>query len=147
MKETCIICTKQAHSPDLVWQDDLISVSNMVRAPEGSNNYLGYYMLETRRHIKGLYDANEAELTALGCMLGRLSRAMKSVLAAEHVYAFFIGEGVDHLHAHVVARYPGAPRSYWGPAVDEWPEAPRGTLEDIRALDAQIRAALRAERD
>lgn len=143
METTCIICAKQANSPDIVWQDEMVSVSHMVRHPDRADNYLGYYMLETRRHVKGMYDASEEEMAAVGVMLRRLSRAMKEVLGAAHVYAFFIGEGVDHLHAHVVARYPDTPRAYWGPSVDEWPEAPRGTLEEIRALDAKMRLALR----
>lgn len=142
MENTCIICAKQANSPDIVWQDELVSISHMVRHPDGTDNYLGYYMLETRRHVKGMYDATEEEMAAVGVMLRRLSRAMKQVLGAAHVYAFFIGEGVDHLHAHVVARYPDTPRAYWGPAVDEWPEAPRGSLKDIRKLDADIRNVL-----
>lgn len=65
--------------------------------------------------------------------MARLSRALVAVLGADHVYAFVIGDQVQHVHVHVVARYPGAPPEYRGPRVDEWPEAPRGAKRSVRS--------------
>ena len=45
-----------------------------------------------------------------------------------------------HLHLHLIPRYPGAPREYWGMRVDEWPDAPRGEAAEIAALCEQLRA-------
>jgi diadenosine tetraphosphate (Ap4A) HIT family hydrolase len=60
----------------------------------------------------------------------------------EHVYSFVIGDGVPHVHVHVIGRYPGAPRAYWGPKVDEWPKAPRGGAIEIKEVAARIRTFL-----
>ena len=91
-----------------------------------SENYLGYYMIESRRHFKGFYEATEDEAKALGLAQRALSKAIKKALDCEHVYFFVLGDGVPHLHIHVIAKYHDAPREYWGPKVDEWPDAPRG---------------------
>jgi histidine triad (HIT) family protein len=45
----------------------------------------------------------------------------------------------------VVARYPGAPREYYGPRVDEWRDAPHGDVDAITALSDRLRAWLEAE--
>ncbi len=31
-----------------------------------------------------------------------------------------IGHGIDHLHLHLIARWPGTPREFWWVRVDEW---------------------------
>ena len=64
-------------------------------------------------------------------------------MGVEHVYAFVLGDGVPHLHVHVIGRNPGPPRSYWGPRVDEWPDAPRGDEDEIAALAERLRVYLR----
>ncbi len=58
----------------------------------------------------------------------------------EHVYSFFIGDGVPHVHIHVIGRYAGAPREFWGPKVDEWPGAPRGTEPEIARVAGRVQA-------
>lgn len=141
MSKECLICKKHQNDVDIVYQDDMVSVSHMVR-PNDTNNYLGYYMMESIRHFRGMYDATEAEMAAVGKMLKALSKAMMEVLGAAHVYAFIIGEGLNHFHVHVIARYKDAPREYWGPTVDEWPEAPRGSMQDIRILNTKIKEKL-----
>lgn len=140
--EKCFICEKHNNGTDIVFQDSLVSVSHLVRRLDKSDNYLGYYMVESIRHFRGMYDATEEEMAAIGKMLKVLSKALMDVLDAAHVYAFVIGEGLDHFHVHVVARYKDAPREYWGPSVDDWPDAPRGTLEDVKKLNENIRTEI-----
>jgi len=65
--------------------------------------------------------------------------------ACRDVYTFVIGDGVPHFHMHVVPRYPGAPREYWGVHVDEWPGAPRGGPPEIVALCARLHLYLESE--
>jgi len=107
-----------------------------------STAYLGYLMAETKRHAPGLADLTDAEAQALGLLVARLSRALKACEGAEHVYAFVLGDGVPHVHVHVVPRYPGAPREYWGVHVDEWPDAPHGGSQEMAALCARLREYL-----
>jgi diadenosine tetraphosphate (Ap4A) HIT family hydrolase len=49
---------------------------------------------------------------------------------------------MPHVHVHVIGRYPGAPREYWGTRVDEWPEAPQGGAAEIEEVADRIRAFL-----
>lgn len=60
------------------------------------------------------------------------------VLLAEHVYEFVLGDNVPHFHVHIVPRYPGTPREYWGTRVDEWPDAPGGGPQEIAALCERV---------
>ena len=137
--EKCLICEKHNNGVDIVFQDSMVAVSHLVRHPDSPDNYLGYYMVESMRHFRGMYDATDEEMAAIGKMLKSLSKALMNIIDAAHVYAFVIGEGLYHFHIHVVTRYKNTPREYWGHSVDEWPDAPRGTLQDIRDLNQRIR--------
>jgi diadenosine tetraphosphate (Ap4A) HIT family hydrolase len=59
-----------------------------------------------------------------------------------HIYSFVMGDHVPHLHVHLVPRYPGTPREYWGVRVSEWPNAPRGGVGEIDAVCGRLREAL-----
>jgi diadenosine tetraphosphate (Ap4A) HIT family hydrolase len=104
-------------------------------------------MAELKRHAPGLADQTDEEARALGMLVAHLSQALKASEGAEHVYALVLGDHVPHLHVHVVARYPGAPREYWGLHVDEWPNAPQGGPEEIEAVCQRLRQALQRERE
>jgi diadenosine tetraphosphate (Ap4A) HIT family hydrolase len=101
-------------------------------------------MAELKRHAPGLAEQSDEEAQALGLLVARLSRALKASMGAEHEYAFVLGHHVPHLHIHVIARYPGAPRKYWGTHADEWPDAPHGGPEEIEEFCAKIRAQVTA---
>jgi histidine triad (HIT) family protein len=71
----------------------------------------------------------------------RLARALESA-GAENVYAF-VFDHLPHHHVHVVARYPGTPKEFSGPQVDEWPDAPRGDVAAVAAFCERLRSMLR----
>lgn len=139
----CFICRK--HRGEIILpggaiaQDDEVYVCHAQIRPGESTAYLGYLMVEPRRHARGLEDLSDHEARILGSWMARVSRALMATEGADHVYAFVIGDRVSHVHIHVVARYPGAPEEYRGPRVDEWPGAPRGGPAEIEALCARLR--------
>ena len=142
----CFICRKHRGEVSIpggaIYQDDLLYVGH-VQLPEGKTTcYLGWIIVETKRHVPELADLTDAEVQALGLMVSRVSRALMASEKGEHVYLFLIGDGVRHVHVHVVPRYPGAPRQYWGTRVDEWPDAPRGGPQEMAALCARLRIHL-----
>ena len=105
-----------------VYEDDLF-YSGHAQIREGQTQaYLGYLMLEPRRHARGIEDLDRHEAARLGPLLGHLARALRESEGAERVYVFVIGE--PYLTCMFISwpRYPGAPREYWGPRVDEWPQ-------------------------
>lgn len=149
--EDCFICRKHrgeiAIPGGMIYQDGLVHGCH-IGGPEQiaeQKAYLGYLMVESRRHAPGLADLTDEEAQATGLLVTRLSRALKACTDAEHIYAFVFGEHVPHLHIHVLPRYPGAPREYWGTHTVEWPDAPRGGSEEIDALCKKLRAYLDGE--
>jgi histidine triad (HIT) family protein len=130
----CFVCRKHRERGSLmpggpVGEDDLVLVSHLpasVPGPAPAPAYLGHLFVEPRRHAPGLADLSDAEARAVGWWCTRASRALRQAAGAEHVYAQVIGDGVPHLHVHLVARYPGTPREFWWQRVKEWPGARLG---------------------
>jgi histidine triad (HIT) family protein len=144
----CFVCRKHRDRGSLmpggpIAEDDLVLVSHIVAAEvlgrAGTTAYLGHLFVEPRRHAPGLADLTDAEAHSVGLWSTRASRALREVGGAEHVYAAVIGDGVPHLHVHLLPRYPGTPREYWWTRVDEWPQARRGGAGDIEAFVGEIR--------
>jgi len=139
----CFICRKHrgmvAVPGGALFEDHLVYAGHAQIRVGQAAAYLGYLMLEPKRHAPGLADLTDEEAQALGLLAARLSRALIASEGAEHVYAFVLGDRVPHVHIHLVARYPGAPEEYWGVRVDEWPQAPRGGPQEIEALCTRLR--------
>ncbi|HSF81145.1 MAG TPA: hypothetical protein VLA49_07920 [Anaerolineales bacterium] len=144
--EECLICRKQrgefSAPGGAVYCDELVYASHAHFQGGQERAYLGWLVLETRRHAPGLADLTDAEGRAIGLLAARLSRALSLLQGVEHVYAFVVGHGVPHFHLHLLPRYPGTPGEYWGMRIDEWPEAPRGGQAEIEQLCARVRAYL-----
>jgi histidine triad (HIT) family protein len=144
----CFICRK--HRGEIVipggaiYEDDLLYAGH-IGMQEGQAVYLGYIIVETKRHAPGLADLTDVESQAVGLLVAHISRALRDSEKAEHIYAFVIGDDVPHFHLHVIPRYPGAPREYWGVHVDEWPGAPHGGPQEIVALCTRLRTYLANE--
>jgi diadenosine tetraphosphate (Ap4A) HIT family hydrolase len=92
--------------------------------------------------VPQLADLNEQEAQAIGLWTSRVAKALLQTEGMEHVYSFYIGDGMPHVHVHVIGRRPGAPREYWGPKVDDWPQAPRGGEAEIAQVADRVRAYL-----
>jgi histidine triad (HIT) family protein len=140
----CLICDKQRGDYPVpggaIYQDEMVYASHAHPSEDQETSYLGWLVVETRRHIPGLAEMTDTEAGTLGLLVARLSRALKIVQGAEHIYLFVMGHAVPHLHVHLLPRYPGTPREYWGTNIDEWPGAPRGDAATIAALCERLRA-------
>jgi histidine triad (HIT) family protein len=146
----CFVCRKHRERGALVpggpvGEDALAIVSHLTSAAPGSSGapvYLGHLFVEPKRHAPGLGDLTDAEAQAVGWWCARVSRALREVAGAEHVYAAVIGDQVPHLHVHLMARYPGTPGEYWWNNLAQWPDAPRGSEPRIASLVRDLRAYL-----
>jgi histidine triad (HIT) family protein len=61
---------------------------------------------------------------------------------AASISAAVVGNRVPHLHVHLLARYPGTPREFWGLNADDWPGAQRGTEAQVADFAARLRGYL-----
>jgi diadenosine tetraphosphate (Ap4A) HIT family hydrolase len=71
---------------------------------------LGYLFVKTTRHVESLAELNEEEAAALGPVMRATCRAVEDVLGAQRVHVASWGEGVRHVHFHVLPRTAGMPR-------------------------------------
>lgn len=136
-----------ANTPDdgvpggFIYEDDDMLVKHL--PPDASGRaYLGYLILETRRHARDLGDLTDIEAQKVGLWMSRLSRDLRRVLGAEHVYAFVLGDHVPQFHVHLIARHPGTPHEYYGTRIHDWPDAPSGDEHAIAELVARLREQL-----
>ena len=127
----------------MIYENDLIYVSHAQLWRDEKEHYLGHVFIETKRHVAEVADLTEEEAQTIGVYTSRIAKALLNTEQMEHVYIFVIGDGVPHVHYHVIGRYPGAPREYWGPRVDDWPEAPKGAEPEIAQVAERIRAFLK----
>ena len=139
----CIVCRKHKGEIDIlggiIYEDDLIFVSHAQLWGDEKEHYLGHIFIEVKRHVAELADLTTEEAQAIGLFTSRVAKALLHSESMEHVYTFFIGDGVPHVHIHVIGRYPNAPREYWGPRVDDWPEAPKGAAKEIEGVATRVR--------
>ncbi|HET9094046.1 MAG TPA: hypothetical protein VFN36_03075 [Solirubrobacteraceae bacterium] len=147
--DSCFICAKHRRISAIpggaIISDEHCVVSHLpLVTPRGTEPrvYLGYLFVETRRHVAELGDLTAPEAGSFGRLTALASAGLRLATGAEHVYAAVIGHGAEHLHLHLIARYPHTPRDFWWTRVDEWPDAPRGNAVEVGQLADRIRAAL-----
>jgi histidine triad (HIT) family protein len=142
----CMVCQKHRGEIRLpggvIFENELIFLAHAQLLKEEKEHYLGHLFVETKRHVAELGDLTPEEAREVGLWVSRSAKALTGVLNMEHVYAFAIIDGVPHVHIHVIGRYPGAPREYWGAKVDEWPEAPKGDEATLAHVAEQVREYL-----
>ncbi|MDX6326601.1 MAG: histidine triad family protein [Nocardioidaceae bacterium] len=114
--------------------------------PPAHDVFQGYLMVTSRRHVPDMAGLTEDEAAAVGVAVSRLSRALKD-LGAQRVYLAVIGDGVPHLHVHLVPRWPGTPAEVPWTEVDQWEGARRGSFEQAAELTGRLRARLGGERE
>lgn len=140
----CLICRKHHGETQLfggfIYEDDLIAISHSVFWGDEKTHYLGHIFIETKRHVAEFADLTDEETQRIGLHIKRVSKALLNTLNVDHVYSFMIVDGVPHVHVHVIGRYRGTPREFWGSKVDEWPDAPKGDAEAINALTQTLKA-------
>jgi diadenosine tetraphosphate (Ap4A) HIT family hydrolase len=103
----------------------------------------GWLVLASERHARAWYDLEAAPLAALGPLAARVMAAQRAVLGAEHVYAFAIGDVLQHFHLHLVPRFADTPARLRGRGCFE--ARPGDALPEAEIVSAAraVAAALR----
>ncbi len=141
----CLVCRKhrglEVVPGGAIFENRLVYISHAQLWGKETSHYLGHLFVEPKRHVPELGLLRPEEAREIGLYTSLAARALQEVCGVEHVYSFVLGDQVPHIHVHVIGRYPGAPREYRGPRVDEWPGAPRGDADAIAELAARLRPA------
>lgn len=138
---SCLVCRQQSGEipvPGGVIDDDPLTVSYHRPPGPSGDVYAGHLLVTSRRHAPDLAALSPDEAAAVGRSTSAYARALRQVGAAR-VYTMTIGHGVEHMHVHVVPRWPGTPDAVPWHAVDEWAGARRLPPADVEALVARLR--------
>lgn len=145
LAQSCLVCDELEGRVDLpggfVAETELAVAFHVPPLPGRPEPYAGYLMVSPRRHgAAGFADLDDAEARDMGALMARASRALREQGAAR-VYSATIGHGVEHLHVHVVARWPETPEDVAWHRVDEWPGARRLDAAGVADLTGRLRRA------
>jgi histidine triad (HIT) family protein len=143
MANECLVCREgsgETPVPGGPLQADGLVVAFHVPPLRSDDVYLGYLMVTTRRHLPAFAGLNRDKAAAVGVAISTWSAALTRA-GAERVYVITIGHGIDHLHVHLVPRWPGTPSEIAWHSVDEWPGARRVSFADAAAWVHDLRAS------
>ncbi len=102
----------------------------------------GWLVLTSERHARAWYDLTPEESAALGPFARVVMQAQLSVLKAEHVYAFAIGDVLQHFHLHLVPRFASTPSQHRGRAVFDAPASDGISAAEVEAAALAVKGAL-----
>ncbi len=119
----------------------------LLRHHGGRAPLVGWFLLDTRRHVQGPAGLDELEQRELGVVLSACSRAISAATGAPRVYAVFFGEGARHLHAHLIPHQENEPgTAAW--SVADWYRAvesvarPAASMVEVARAVAAVRAGM-----
>jgi histidine triad (HIT) family protein len=104
---------------------------------QGDDVFLGHLLVVPRRHVADFAGLDDVEAAEVGVSLRLGSRALKGA-GALNVYVATIGHSVEHLHVHLLPRWPETPREVPWHSVDDWPGARRATFDQAAAFATQL---------
>ncbi|HEV2428016.1 MAG TPA: HIT family protein [Acidimicrobiales bacterium] len=144
--DDCLVCAeldgRVAVPGGAIAETPLAVAIHLPPLPDRPDPYAGHLLVCPRRHAAGFADLSDDEARDVGALIARASRALRAE-AATRVYTATIGHGVEHLHVHVIARWPETPDDVAWNAVDEWPGARRLDADGVAALAARLAGVAR----
>ncbi len=142
--DACVVCHEIAGTialPGGALVTSEYTVAFHIPALRGPDVYYGHLLVVPKRHVADFAGLEEREAAEIGVSIGQCSHALKGV-GSDRVYVATVGHGIDHLHVHLLPRWPETPADVAWHAVDEWPGARRVTAEQAADVVARLRVKL-----
>jgi diadenosine tetraphosphate (Ap4A) HIT family hydrolase len=132
----CPVCEKHQdlskHTGPAIFDDGGWLVTHFPKL-ETEKATRGHLLIESKRHVQDLTELNDVESATLGRLIRDGAKLIKTKTEAEHVYCFRINDKVQHLHFHLIPRYPNTPKEFWGINIMSCTTSPKlSTLEEIQ---------------
>lgn len=136
----CLICREQRGEVEVPGGllDDGAVITFHRPTFEEEAVFAGHLLVTPKRHALDFAALTVDESAAMGIAIAKYSRLLKQ-LGAERVYVAVVGHQSDHLHVHLLPRWPGTPADIPWHSIDDWDGARRATREDIEELIANMR--------
>lgn len=119
MQENCLICQEKFRKDYIAFENDFW----LIRHSE-ETDIENYFILQPKRHILDLSDANQNELDTYGYILKSLMKHIKSKTGCQRIYTFSLAEAVPHYHLHVIPRSSDFPKEHVGRGITSYPLEP-----------------------
>lgn len=136
----CQICSSAAQAPYSILETELWRIRH-----SEETRILGYCILEPKRHILDLSEANDRELVQYGKLLSILMKAQRELLACQRVYTFSLAEAVPHFHLHVIPRDKDFVRAYIGRGIMSYPLLPKADPSLVESVTQALAKFLKNE--
>ncbi len=68
----------------------------------------GWLLLDSKRHLSGPIEFNQAEELSWGKAVSTSSKILKDITKCSRVYLIAFGEGARHLHTHLIPHFEGS---------------------------------------
>src|SRR3954447_11403725 len=142
---SCVVCQEVDGSipaPGGFLHDDAGSVGfHAPPVPGNPQPYLGHLMVVPRRHVGSWSGLDDAEAASVSTGIRELTRLLESA-GAPRVYVAVIGTHADHLHVHLLPRWPDTPAEVPWHAVDDWTGSVHGDADAVAATVSWLRQGL-----
>lgn len=105
----------------------------------------GHCLVWLKRHVTTISDMEPDEYNQLFDVITRLSKALEKKYNAEKTYLLAIGDGVPHIHFHLIPKHEGLPSMGAYCFGKLWEAEPREkpTEEQQKALADEIRELIK----
>ena len=146
-KTACVVCEEVSgvvEVPGGVLSSGHFSVAFHIPSLDGSDVFLGHVLVVPRRHVADFAGLNQDEAAEIGVAIAKCSSALKGT-GAERVYIATVGHTFDHLHVHLLPRWPGTPPEIPWHSVDDWAGARRANSSQASDFAVQLRTKLEKE--
>jgi histidine triad (HIT) family protein len=138
----CVVCQEIAGEIDVpggFLQSSDLALACHIPPLDGGDVYVGHVLVVPRRHVPDFAGLDEYEASEMGLFISRCSRELKGA-GAERVYVATIGHAMDHLHVHLLPRWPDTPAEIPWHSVDDWPGARRVDFSQAASFVTQLKS-------